>query len=73
MDAVEIDFSDMLVEDQNCGAMSYIDRKSMCMYSISELNIPVPDLCFVHKQINAAVSSRCFKLETPADELDSFS
>jgi len=54
MDAVEIEFSDMLVEDQNNGAMAYID----CEYHsppICIANIFVAVLAVIHKQISAVV------------------
>jgi len=55
MDAIEIEFSDMLVEDQNNGAMAYID----CEYHslpIYIANICVVVLAVIHKQISAVVS-----------------
>lgn len=55
MDGVEIEFSDMLVEDQNNGAMSYTD----CEYTTFD-HSDLTDFCIVlavvHKQISAVVS-----------------
>jgi protein transport protein SEC24 len=55
MDAIEIEFSDMLVEDPNNGAMAYVD----CEYHsplIYTANICVVVLAVIHKQISSVVS-----------------
>jgi protein transport protein SEC24 len=55
LDAVEIEFSDMLVEDQNNGALSYIDCKHILM-PIYCADLCIAVLAIVHKQISAVVS-----------------
>lgn len=56
MDGAEIDFSDLLVEDQNNGAMSYLDCGSVCL-CLSDVLTRSIDLCVIHKQISTVVGT----------------
>jgi hypothetical protein len=58
VDGLEIEFSDMLVEDQNNAALSYVDCNVISVKSSLSILTTCSDLCLVHKQITTAVSHK---------------